>query len=316
MPATIFLRRPLIVAVTLVALCLACVSIGGTAGEVTQATPQATTRPAESNTTHYGTARLMGTLANKAANESSGLAASTQAKGVFWTHNDSGDKPQVYAFNSKGEDLGTYTIKGARAFDWEDMASFSLDGKSYLLLADTGDNGQVRKSVTLYIAPEPKLDPDRRGVIGETAVTTVIHFTYSDGPQDVEAVGVDTTTRGIYLVSKRGSRNVYELPLPDSPPKEPLVAKKIAVLGLQMVTAMDISPDGRRAVVLTYGPAFEYTRAANETWAQAFARAGRRIAIPIRKQGESICYGLDGKTLYLTSEKLPTPLLEVPVEGQ
>ena len=39
----------------------------------------------------------------------------------------------------------------------------------------------------------------------------------------------------------------------------------------------------------------------------------------VRNQGESICYGRDGKTLYLTSEFAPTPLLEVPVaepEGQ
>jgi hypothetical protein len=36
--------------------------------------------------------------------------------------------------------------------------------------------------------------------------------------------------------------------------------------------------------------------------------------MPRRRQGESICYGPDGKTLYLTSEQLPTPLWEVPVE--
>ena len=39
----------------------------------------------------------------------------------------------------------------------------------------------------------------------------------------------------------------------------------------------------------------------------------REIGMPLRIQGESICYGPDGKTLYLTSEKLPTPLWEVPV---
>lgn len=32
-----------------------------------------------------------------------------------------------------------------------------------------------------------------------------------------------------------------------------------------------------------------------------------------RAQGESIAYGPDGESLYLASEKVPTPLLEVPV---
>jgi hypothetical protein len=78
---------------------------------------------------------------------------------------------------------------------------------------------------------------------------------------------------------------------------------------------MDISPDGRRAVVLTYGSAYEYTRLGKESWGDAFARKGRELKMPTRRQGESICYGPDGKTLYLTSEKLPTPLLEVPPAG-
>ena len=38
------------------------------------------------------------------------------------------------------------------------------------------------------------------------------------------------------------------------------------------------------------------------------------IVLPVRVQGEAICYGQDGKTLYLTSEKRPTPLWEVPVK--
>ena len=76
---------------------------------------------------------------------------------------------------------------------------------------------------------------------------------------------------------------------------------------------MDVSPNGRRAVVLTYGNAFEYMRGEDETWGEAFSRKPREIVVLERVQGESICYGADGKTLYLTSEKLPTPLIEVPV---
>ena len=82
---------------------------------------------------------------------------------------------------------------------------------------------------------------------------------------------------------------------------------------------MDISPDGLRMMVLTYGDAWEYVRRPREDWADAVARSARRIRMPRRVQGESICYGIDGKTLYLTSEGKgknsaePSPLLEVPV---
>jgi len=95
-------------------------------------------------------------------------------------------------------------------------------------------------------------------------------------------------------------------------PNEIMEAKKVANLHLPTATAMDISPDGMRAVILTYDHAYEYTRQPDETWERAFSRKPRCIIMPPRIQGESICYGPDGKTLYLTSEKLPTPLWEVP----
>lgn len=260
----------------------------------------------------YGKPRIVSTLANEKIDESSGLAASRATPGVFWTHNDSGDAPRLFAFDMKGRDLGTYSVRGARNRDWEDLASFSLGGKHYLLICDTGDNDRRRPFVTLYVAAEPMVDPAKRGVRGTIAVVQAIHFTYDDGPQDCEAVAVDATTRTIYLVSKRVKRTVYALPIPAKTVSSKLTAKSVAELPIGQVVAMDISPDGLRAVVLTYGNALEFTRSPKGTWRAAFARPGRKLAMPGRRQGESICYGPDGRTLHLTSEKLPTPLLEVP----
>ena len=59
------------------------------------------------------------------------------------------------------------------------------------------------------------------------------------------------------------------------------------------------------------GPAFEFTRKPGETWKDAFSRVPRTLAMPVRVQGEAICYGRDGRSLYLTSERRPTPLWEV-----
>lgn len=273
----------------------------------------AATQPME-----YGRAVEIATLANRQINESSGLACSRRTPGVFWTHNDSGGRPRVFAFNRKGEHLAELTIRGARAIDWEDMCSFKQGGKSYLLLADTGDNARKRKRCTLYIVEEPKLDPTKRNVklfvknTQNAKIAKRIRYTYEDGPHDCESVAVDPTSNTILLVSKRGTeRYVYTLPLPEKTPQKPQVAKKIATLRIPNTTAMDISPDGTRAIVLTYMMAYEYSRRDGESWAQAFARPGRTLLMPLRKQGEGICFGPDGKNLYLTSEKLPTPLIEI-----
>ena len=142
-----------------------------------------------------------------------------------------------------------------------------------------------------------------------------IAFTYEDGPQNCESVAVDPAGRMIYLVSKEGAKacKVYAIPWPKSRTARRVQAKAIGTLRIPTTTAMDISPDGLRAIILTYGHACEYTRKPDEKWADAFAREPRWIKMPARLMGESACYGPDGKTIYLTSEKTPTPLLEVPV---
>lgn len=263
----------------------------------------------------YGPWRLVCSLANKDVDESSGVAASRLSPGVFWTHNDSGDPPRIFAFNAKGEDLAVFDIEGTIHQDWEDMASFTLGGKAYLLLADVGDNAEARDQCTLYLLHEPRLDPARRGVRGKLRAGMAIEFRYEDGPHNCEAVAVDTTSRTVLLVTKTaiGQPEVLALPLPDRVGRDDiLVAKAIAMLKLPLVTSMDISPDGLRAIVLTYGDAYEFARGRDEKWAAAFARAPRKLAMPPRRQGEAICHGPDGQTLYLTSEGSPCPLFEVP----
>ncbi len=270
-------------------------------------------KPAEPEKVEYGQAKKLCELANKKIDESSGLACSRFAepeKKVFWTHNDSGDSPRIYAFDTSGEDLGTFEVEGAKARDWEDMASFKLGEKAFLLLADVGDNGRKRKTCEIYIVAEPLLG--KKDTLAEVEVK--ITFTYEDGPHNCESVAVDSEGKKIYLATKETllTAKVYELPLPEKSPDEPLEAKAVAKIPITFATAMDISSDNTRAVILTYGNAYEFTRTGKQKWPEAFSRPPRAIPMPRRRQGESICYGPDGKTLYLTSEKVPTPLWQVP----
>ena len=263
----------------------------------------------------YGPARLLANLANKTAHGSSGIAPSWRSPGLFWTHNDSGHDALLYLVDKKGRDLGACLLKDVQNFDWEDMASFQWRGKSYLLVADTGNNGMNAAVQMLHLLEEPPVDPERGVPVKEVSVLETLSFSYEDDFRDCEAVAVDPADRTILLVSKdRGlGGHVYRLPWPDRvDPQKAYVARRIALLKLPPATGMVISPDGHRAIVVTYESAYEFRRREKEDWAKVFARPPREIPMPYRVQGESICYGTDGKTLHLTSERLPTPLWEVP----
>jgi len=285
-------------------------------GAAVRATP-----PTDPATRDYAPGAVIAQISDKSINESSGVAVSRVSDNVFWTHNDSGDRARFFAFNRAGEVLGDFTVENAGAVDWEDMASFTLDGKNYLLAADVGDNASKRRNCVLWLIEEPEV-PAKPGGAAKVRLLARESFTYEGGPRNCESVAVDTARREVVLISKTGGNNckAYVLPIPSSPPfpKEGStlpgdfpVAKAIADLSLPTTTGMDISPDGLRAIVVTYTDAWEYTRRADEDWAAGFARAPRKIKLPQRNKGESICYGRDGVTLYLTTEGVPCPLIEV-----
>ncbi len=263
----------------------------------------------------YGQAREIGILADRQIDESSGLARSIRNPGKLWTHNDSGDLPRLFLIDRTGQTLATFIVERAQAIDWEDIAIFKHGEQSYLLIGDVGDNAAQRDIHFLYLVPEPRVDKDGQSRDSNCRVSLAIPFVYEDGSHNCESVAVDPSSGVIYLASKerRKQCRVYELSLPTEEVTEPLVARAIARLEIPKTTAMDISPDGLRAVVLTYKNAYEYTRGEHEEWAAGFARGGRVLTMPEREQGESICYGADGKTLYLTSEGVREPLWEIPV---
>lgn len=262
----------------------------------------------------YSAPQRIGSLECRDIRESSGLAVSRAAPGVYWTHNDSGDRPRLFAFDQQGKHLATAVVAGAKAVDWEDLATFSLGDRHYILVADVGDNRSRRKACQLYLIAD-------HGAREKLTVKATILFRFENGPRDCESVGVDAVGRQIILVEKNWSpsANVYQLDLPsfqtaaqETANEETLVAKRIAKVRVPAATAMDISPDGQRAIILSYGNAYEYVRDSDESWEQAFRRPGREVRMPERKQGETICYDVQGQDLYLTSEQQPAPLFRVP----
>ena len=303
----------------------------------------------------YEEARSLGSLDGTLVRESSGVACGRINPGAVWTHNDSGAQPHVFAFSHQGELLGEFRVTGATLVDWEDIATVAVGKKGYILIADVGDNNRQRKDCCLYWVQEPLLkkprpdtgaDPKRKPFAASkttkpapekktagdstpsgrrgpenTAAADVLKFQYEDGPHNCESAAMDPETLRPYLVSKEDGNvcKVYELPSQKEWKhlRGSAVARKIGELKIPTTTGMDISPDATRAIICTYGNAFEYTRDKGESWQDAFRRAPREIPLPPRPQGESIAYGPDGRSLLLTSE-IPknqegnVPLLLVP----
>jgi hypothetical protein len=250
--------------------------------------------------------------------ESSGLAVSRAQPGVYWTHNDSGDGPHLYAIDATGKLLATFTVAGAEARDWEDMSSGPCFGDLAsagaappvcLYLADIGDNERKREWVTVYVVVEPPLDASDR-----TIASRSFRYRYPDGPDDAEAFAVlpdgDAT-----IVSKGRSGTIAFFRLRRDAiaraavSREMLTAEFAGDSGIRpdaevgrLATGADVSPDGMTLAVRTYYDVF-FFHAVKDGDTATWRGPGQPCFLgDAESQGEAIAY-LDRDTLVLTSER-------------
>jgi hypothetical protein len=265
----------------------------------------------------------LATLSERAVRESSGVVASRRTPGLFWTHNDSGDGPFVYAFDRAGRSRGTWRVAGAQARDWEDIAAGPgpTRGETYLYAGDIGDNDHQREFVVVYRFPEPQVGADEpagsANAVRETQPAETIRIKYPDGARNAEALLVHPQTGDLYVVTKAAaSAGVYKLAAPYAAGEVNTFARVAELRGPDffgsLVTGGDISPDGARVALCDYAQGYELTLPAgakgfDDIWTQKPAA----VPLGLRLQGESVCYRLDGAALLATSEKTPTPLIEV-----
>ncbi len=258
----------------------------------------------------YGKAEPLAELADRRITESSGVAVSRLSEGVIWMHNDSGDKPVLYATNEQGEALGRFEVTGAEATDWEDMCSFKLDDTAYLLVADCGNNGRNRDPLQLYLVPEK---PVVKGEKVRLRAEQTIRYRFADGRHDCESIAFDPATRTIYLATKHFRQpgthaKVYALKLPDEPTDRVHELEPVATLPTPVTMAMDLSPDGKYFAVLSGLKILLYERHEDQTWAQALRGEPAKLDLPAVRQFEALCFAADGRSLYLTSEGQPCPM--------
>lgn len=253
-----------------------------------------------------------GTIASADIDELSGLSASQRNDGVLWVHNDSGDSARVFAVSTDGRDLGQYSLAGAGAVDWEDIAVAPgpSAGVSYLYVGDIGDNGVSRASVQVYRVPEPAVDPGT-AVPGSHTLTGVARLTvkYPDGAHNAEALLVDPVTGELFVVTKSSSiAQVFRAPanLADG---STTTLTQVATVSLgALVTAADVSVAGDVVALRTYSSVVVYPRPSGAPLADAFSQASCAGAVGAESQGEAVGFTRDGLG-YVTASEGSSPAL-------
>jgi len=264
-----------------------------------------------------------GLVTHPAIDEISGLAAATHFPGHYWAINDSGSSAQLHLVDGQGHYRGSVDTPGVPNRDWEDLASFRFEGGDYLLIADIGDNGGLRRELQLYVLEQPR-------ELGKPALLAwTIHFTWPDGARDSEAAAVDPVAGEVLLVSKkRVPAELFRVPL--RPGREPVVAERLGTLpGIEQpdartleenpvygryrsqVTAADLSPNGRVLAVLNYRSVHFLIRPRGGDWRQVLAEGEKmpHLQLPWLPQAEALAFAGDGSEIVIGSEQLPSPFL-------
>lgn len=269
---------------------------------------------------------LQATFLSPRVVESSGVAVSHAYPGVLWTHNDSGDRPYLYATDVRGSDRGALLVPGAQAIDWEDMAigpcpvAFVVQPRprvtatTCVFLGDTGDNLEIRPYVTVYAIPEPQPPEGPGDTLGMTRAPAALRVRYPDGAHDVEAIYMSPRDTALYLVSKgsrRGSAiRLYRVErsawrLPDTS-RTVALATLVQTLDIRpnseagrVVTGAAVRQDGRVVALRTYGELYLFYPGIGGRLSPARERPCNLTGVD--SGGEAIDF-LTDSTFVLTSE--------------
>lgn len=261
----------------------------------------------------------VGNLDTHRLQEASGLAISKQFANRFYHHNDSKAGGYFYMTDSTGAHTKEIEFIDRKVKDVEDISVGPCNSGQCIFLGDIGDNDFDRPSIDLWIVPESK-------TLSESFLKSKkINLTYPDGPHNAESLAVHPVTGDVYILTKelrpheRRAEPALLFKLPRSAMAQATaelelvgtvdlswVSYNYGVFG-HIATSMDISPDGKKLLVLTYENAVElnFEKILQKVDTRKF-KAGRDYnIIPIRNllsQQEAIAYSTDGKSFYFDSE--------------
>ena len=223
-----------------------------------------------------------------AITESSGLVV---VDGRVVTTNDSGDTGRVFVVDPRtGATVGTTAWSRAPV----DVEALAPAGPGEVWVADIGDNGGERRSVTVARVPvrASRIDAD----------VPTYELRHPDGARDAEALLSHPLTGRLFLVTKGiFGGDVLAAPETLSPRRSNRLVPLASAPGL--VTDGAFLPHGGAVVLRTYGRAVVL---AYPSWEQVTS-----WELPAQEQGEGLAVAADD--LWLSSEGKRSEVLREPL---
>ncbi|MBN2461205.1 MAG: carboxypeptidase regulatory-like domain-containing protein [Candidatus Cloacimonetes bacterium] len=255
----------------------------------------------------------MGIIEYGPLSEISGIICSRENTNVIWAHNDSGDESRIYALNTGGDHLGIFTLTGAVARDWEDIAigPGPLDGVDYLYLGDIGDNNLQYDNKFIFRVAEPYVEEDQAPEEMSIGEYDIITFQYPQQQKyDAETLMIDPLNGDIYVISKRtvaSSDRVFRLAYPQST-TDIIIAEEIGELQIPSgegygATAGDISNSGLEIIIKTYTSVYYWNRSPGMSISQTLATTPAEVYYVQEPQGEALAWKANSMGYYTSGEE-------------
>ncbi|WDQ19063.1 hypothetical protein [Rhodopirellula sp. P2] len=257
-------------------------------------------------------------LADEELNESSGMVFSLRDPTCIWSHNDSGDRARLFAFDAKtGQATGQWQFPGVTAVDWEDLAilpPIQSDAPARLVIADCGDNQAKRDHIELLVVEE--MDPRQSGEL-EPEQVRMVRVSYPDGAHDCEAIWFDEPSQELMLLCKRfvpwvGLYRVALFNEATGKLEQQVTARLVTQVPIALATAADRDLQTGDVWVATYWQAMKFSKADHATLKDQMAQTPIAIDLPSLRQVEAI--SVDSQSgVWVTSEGAPAPLVQLKV---
>ena len=254
--------------------------------------------------------------------EVSGIACSRVTPGYIWMQSDEIQNKIIATDEHGAQTFLTVNFSKTIRWDWEDLSGGVYNGKNYLFIGAFGDNNDTDGEYNIIFFEEPAI-----GNQAEITITpNAIKYQYPDGKNhNTEALMYDNVENMIYIITKvyYDICKVYKLPFRtdygstmqtltyvcDLGIKADLGTGDKADHGFHLVTAADISPDGKYVLIKNqnnttsqYSWILYWERQEGESIAQTIQRQPQPLkCYEVEWQGEAICW-LDDDTFYTTSD--------------
>jgi len=194
--------------------------------------------------------RAVGYYDHEPIRESSGLVASRQYEGVYWTLSDSGNPADLYATGLDGKLIREVSVEGATNRDWETLAT---DDKGQLWIGEIGNNSRQRSDLRIYLIAEPNPHDEN------TSAKVIAQYPYAYTGENVDAEGMFIHEGLPYIISKERERAVLHrfTELVDG---KPHTLERVGELAgdVYRVTGASLNEAGTRLAAVTYGRLWIY----------------------------------------------------------